>query len=178
MNENVKKEYLRRTRKLLETKLFSRNLINGINTWAVPVVKYLGSFLKWTREEIKQMDQRTWKLMTMNKALHPRDDVDILYTSRKERVRGLSALKTALTRRYNDSKTTWKNTKEEWLQLSETRQTTGWTIEWQQTGNKDGKKNNSIDVLSNKQHLTRENLNVTKKRKLWERNRIPPKSSP
>ena len=30
------------------------------------------------------MDQRTRKLMTMDKALHPRDDVDRLYVSKKE----------------------------------------------------------------------------------------------
>ena len=30
------------------------------------------------------MDQRTRKLMTMHKGLHPRDDVDRLYVSRKE----------------------------------------------------------------------------------------------
>ena len=33
------------------------------------------------------MDQRTRKLMTMHKALNPRDDVDRLYESRKERGR-------------------------------------------------------------------------------------------
>ena len=32
MKEKIQKEYLRRTRKLLETKLNSRNLIKGINT--------------------------------------------------------------------------------------------------------------------------------------------------
>ncbi len=41
-------------------------------------------FLKWTRDELKQMDQRTKKLMTMLKVLHPRDDVDRLYVPRKE----------------------------------------------------------------------------------------------
>ena len=35
MKEKIKKEYLRRTRKLLEIKLSCRNLIKGINTWAV-----------------------------------------------------------------------------------------------------------------------------------------------
>ena len=59
----------------LETKLNSRNLIKGINTWAVPLVRYSGPFLKWTKYELKQMDQRTRKLMTMHKALHSRDDV-------------------------------------------------------------------------------------------------------
>ena len=38
MKDKIQKEYLWRTRKLLETKLFSRNLIKGINIWAVPLV--------------------------------------------------------------------------------------------------------------------------------------------
>ena len=32
MQEKIKKEYIWRTRKLLETKLYTRNLIKGINT--------------------------------------------------------------------------------------------------------------------------------------------------
>ena len=36
MKGKIQKEYLRRTRKLLETKLSGRNLIKGINTRAVP----------------------------------------------------------------------------------------------------------------------------------------------
>ena len=92
MKDTTRKEYLRRTRKLLETKLSSRNLIKGINTWAVPRVRYTGPFLKWTREELKQMDQRTRKLMTMHKALHPRDDVDRLYVSRKQGGRRLASI--------------------------------------------------------------------------------------
>ena len=62
MKGKIQKEYLRRTRKLLETKLSSRNLIKGIITWAVTLVRYPGPFLKWTREELRQMDQRTRKL--------------------------------------------------------------------------------------------------------------------
>ena len=88
MKDKIKKEYLRATINLLETKLESRNLIKEINTWAVSLIKYSGPFLKWTKEGIKQMDQRTRKLTTMNKALHPRDDIDRLYVSRKEGGRG------------------------------------------------------------------------------------------
>ena len=106
MKDKIQKEYLRRTRKLQETKLSSRNLIKGINTWAIPLVRYSGPFLKWTRDELKQMDQRTRKLMTM----HPRDDVDRLYVSRKEGgEEDLPVLKTALMHRYNDSKIIHKN---------------------------------------------------------------------
>ena len=48
--EKIKKEYLKRTRKLLKTKLYSRNLTKGKNNWAVLHVRYSRPFLKWTRE--------------------------------------------------------------------------------------------------------------------------------
>ena len=48
MKDKIQKEYLKRTRKILETKLSSRNLIKGINNWAVLLVRYSGPFLKWT----------------------------------------------------------------------------------------------------------------------------------
>ena len=38
------------------------------------------------------MDQRTRKVITIHKALHPRDDVDRLYVSRKEGRRGLASI--------------------------------------------------------------------------------------
>ena len=42
MKNKIQKEYLR-TRKLLQTKLSSQNLITGINTWDVPLVRYSDS---------------------------------------------------------------------------------------------------------------------------------------
>ena len=39
------------------------------------------------------MDSRTRKLMTIHKALHPRDDVDRPYVSRREGGRGLTSIK-------------------------------------------------------------------------------------
>ena len=58
MKDKIKKEYLKRTRKLLETKLSSRNLIKGINTWAVLSLDTRDPFSsglkmnldKWTKE--------------------------------------------------------------------------------------------------------------------------------
>ena len=117
MKEKIQKEYLRRTRKLHETKLNCRNLIKGINTWAVPLVRYSGPFLKWTRDELKQMDQRTRTLMTMYKALHPRD---YMFQEKREE-EDLPALKTVLMHQYNDSKTIYKNTKEDSLQPPESK---------------------------------------------------------
>ena len=51
MKEKIKKEFLRRTRKLLKTKLNSRNILKGINAWTVLLVRYLGPFSKRTREQ-------------------------------------------------------------------------------------------------------------------------------
>ena len=45
-------------RKILETKLYSRNLIKVINTWTVLLVRYLGLFLKCMRDELKQIDKK------------------------------------------------------------------------------------------------------------------------
>ena len=92
MKDNIKKEYCRRTRKLMEIKLNSRNLIKGISTWAVPLDRYSGPFLKCTGDELKQMEQRTRKLITMHKTLLPRDEVDRLYVSRKEGKRWLASI--------------------------------------------------------------------------------------
>ena len=83
-DERKRKEYLKRTRKLLETLLCSRNIIKGINTWEVPLVRYSRQFLKRTAEELIQMVRRTRKLMAMNKVLHPSDDIDRLDVLRKE----------------------------------------------------------------------------------------------
>ena len=113
MKNNIKK-YVRRTRKLLKTKLNGRNLIKGINTWAVPIVRYLGPFLKWTRDELKQMNQRTRKLMTMHKALYPRDDVDRLYVSRRGGDRGLASIEDSVDASIQRLEDYIKNTKEDW----------------------------------------------------------------
>ena len=61
MKEKIK-EYFRRMRKLLESKLYSGNLIKEINTLVASLVRCTGPFLKWTRKELQQMDQRTRKL--------------------------------------------------------------------------------------------------------------------
>ena len=77
-----------------------------INIWAIPIVRYSGSFLKCIREELQQMNQRTRKLMMMHKALHPRDDVDYYMSQEKEEEEDSPSLKIALMQQYNDPKTT------------------------------------------------------------------------
>ena len=57
-----------------------------------PLVRYSGHFLKCTREDLKQMDQRMRILMTMHWVLHLRDGIDRRYVSRKEGERGLASI--------------------------------------------------------------------------------------
>ena len=118
MKDKIHKEYLRRTRKQFETKPNSKNLTKGINTWAVP---NSGGFLKLTKDKLKQMDQRTRKLMTMHEALHLRDDVDRLYVSRKEGGRGLASIEHSVDASIQRLKDYIKNTKENSLQPLETK---------------------------------------------------------
>ena len=59
MKDKIRKEYLRRNRKLLETKLSSRNLIKGINSWTVSSLDIRDPFssgpemnlIKWIKEQ-------------------------------------------------------------------------------------------------------------------------------
>ena len=59
MKEKVKTQYLRRTRKVLDSKLSSGNLFKAINTWAVPLLRYSTAFIDWTKEGISEIDRRT-----------------------------------------------------------------------------------------------------------------------
>ena len=97
MKEKIKKEYLRRTRKVLESKLNSGNLIRAINTWAVSLVRYSAAFIGWTHTELEGLDRKTRKLMTMHGALHPRSDIDRLYLPRSEGGRGLIGIEDTVT---------------------------------------------------------------------------------
>ena len=85
MKENIMKEFLRRTRNFLKTKLRCRNLIKGINNWVVLSLDIRDHF--WSGPE-----KNAIKLMTMYNALHPIYNVDRLYESRKEGGGGLTCI--------------------------------------------------------------------------------------
>ena len=92
MKDSVRKEYYRRVRKVFQSNLNGENSIKSVNTWAVSLLRYSAAFIDWTRNELKEMDRQTRKIMNMNGALHPRDSVARLYISRKEGGRGLMSV--------------------------------------------------------------------------------------
>ena len=89
MKQKVKTEYFRRLGLLLKSELYAGNLITGINAWAIGIVRYTAGILDWGSTELKKMDVKTRKTMTMHGAFHRKSDVDRLYLKRKDGGRGL-----------------------------------------------------------------------------------------
>ena len=81
---NVSKEYIRRLRKILKWKLNGANLVRGVNTWAVSLLRYPAPFVSWRKSQLQAIDRNTRKLFTIYRALHPKSDPDRLYIPRKE----------------------------------------------------------------------------------------------
>ena len=92
MKEKVRKEYYRRVRMVLKTELNAANRFEAINTLAIPVVTYSFNIIDWKMSEIKRLDTKTRKLLTLSKMHHPKADVDRLYLPRNAGGRGLIQL--------------------------------------------------------------------------------------
>ena len=76
----------------MKSKLNGGNLVRGVNTWAVSLLRYSAAFVSWRKSELQGIDRKTRKLFTIYGALHPKSDVDRLYIPRKEGGRGLISI--------------------------------------------------------------------------------------
>ena len=65
MKDKIQKEYYRRVRQLTSSKLNGENTIRAIYSRAVSLVRYSAGILKWTKDELKVMDRKTRKIMTL-----------------------------------------------------------------------------------------------------------------
>ena len=66
------------------------------------IFRYGAAILKWKESELKKVDRKTRKLMTIHGALHPKSDVDRLYVKRKEGGRGLSSIEIVVKTEMNN----------------------------------------------------------------------------
>lgn len=82
MKEVICKEYFRRIRKILKSKLNGGNVVNAMNSRAVSIIRYSAGIVEWTKDELRKLDGKTRKLLTINRAFHPQADVDRLYLKR------------------------------------------------------------------------------------------------
>ena len=63
MKEKVQKEYYKRVRAVLKSKLNGGNVLNAINIWAVATVRYGAGIVKWNKGELDKIDRQAQKLM-------------------------------------------------------------------------------------------------------------------
>jgi len=89
MKEKVRNEYLRRVKLVAKSKLYGGHVFRAINAWAIGVVRYSAGILEWSDKELKKMDVRTRKLLTMFGVFHQKGSVPRLYLKRKDGGRGL-----------------------------------------------------------------------------------------
>jgi hypothetical protein len=92
MKERLKQEYRRRLRMILKSELNAKNKITATGALAVPVLRYSFGIINWRIEEMKQIDRKTRKMLTLYKIRHPKADIDRLYVKRKEGRRGLNSI--------------------------------------------------------------------------------------
>ena len=101
MKEKITKEYKQRQRLILKSKLNGRNKVTAINTWAVAIFRYGAGIIHWKAGELKDLDRKSRKTMTMYRGLHPKSDVEILYVKRKEGGRGLISVERCIREEEN-----------------------------------------------------------------------------
>ena len=81
---------------ILKSKLNGKNKITAINTCAVAIFRHVARILQWKESELKDVDMKSRKTMTMYGALHPKTDVDRLYIKRKEGGRCLMSVESCV----------------------------------------------------------------------------------
>ena len=66
IKEKIRKEYYRHIRLVPKSELNAVNMIDVINTLAVPVVTYSFTIINWKMEDLKKVDRKTRKLLHDN----------------------------------------------------------------------------------------------------------------
>jgi hypothetical protein len=82
--EKLQKEYLRRYRLVLDTKLSARKKIIPFGSLAVPLLTYIFGIITWYQEELLKLDRKASKLLTIYGQHHRKAEVHRLYVPRKQ----------------------------------------------------------------------------------------------
>ena len=110
------KEYRRRSRLVLRSKLNGKKKIKAVNTWGVAALRYGAGIIKWREDEINELGRKTLKLLTLHKAFHPKSDTDRLYHKRSDGGRGLISCKETIRSEENNLGWYLKNSLEPLMQ--------------------------------------------------------------
>ena len=80
---------------ILKLEFNVKNKITATGALVVLVLRYSFGIINCRTEEIKQIDRKTRKMLTVYKMHHPKADIDRLYVKRKEGGRGLMQVEAA-----------------------------------------------------------------------------------
>ena len=117
MRRKIQKECFRRVRSILRSELNAHNRTDAINSLALPVVTYSFTIINWSHTEIKKVDTKIFKLLTMHRMHHPKSDINRLYLPRKEGGRGLVQLELSLKTSITGMDTYLNDTNDSMLKL-------------------------------------------------------------
>ena len=81
--ERVSKEYISWVKKIWSSELSAFNKTIAHNAFATPVITPTIGILDWTIQEIKDIDIRTRKILSVTGNFHPNSDVGRLYIGQK-----------------------------------------------------------------------------------------------
>lgn len=96
---NLKEKYFALLKKIWSSELNAKNKIAATNALAVPILSHTFGAIKWTVDDIMQLDRSTRKIMTEFRSHHPRASVQRVYISRRRGGRGLTNIEYLYYRR-------------------------------------------------------------------------------
>ena len=89
IKEELKREFKKKCKVVSKSELNSKNKVQAYNELVVAKLTYTFGVVKWTRQELEDLDVMGRKIMNMARCLHPRSAIERLYISRDEGGRGL-----------------------------------------------------------------------------------------
>ena len=89
--ERVTKEYFQRVRNICSSELYANKKVTSPNIFAIPVITPTFGIINWTKEELRNIDIKTRKLLTSTGSFHINSDINRLYSYRNKGGRGLNS---------------------------------------------------------------------------------------
>jgi hypothetical protein len=93
LKRDINEKYTKRLTKICNTKLTGKNIIDAINSWAIPILVYSFGIIKWSETDLEKLDRKTRVILTKFRYLHTNSSNIRLYIPRKEGGRGLLNIK-------------------------------------------------------------------------------------
>eukprot|EP00957_Ditylum_brightwellii_P211253 15365955-Ditylum_brightwellii.AAC.1 len=90
VKEFTKKEYVSRVRKIFWADMNGDYMMTAVCAYTIPVLCYTFGIIKWTKGELRRLDVKTGKMLTMHGIHHPKGSVYQLYLHQNKGGRGLT----------------------------------------------------------------------------------------